>query len=74
LYAVLLWSATAFSVAPATTEPNRFARMSDDAILRVADVPRHHWAADAVIRLYRLGVLQGYPETPKAKPQRTKRE
>ncbi len=67
LYAVMLWGATTFSVATTATEPNRFARMSDDEILRVADVPRDHWAADAVIRLYRLGVLQGYPEKPKAK-------
>ncbi|MCS6862379.1 MAG: S-layer homology domain-containing protein [Abditibacteriales bacterium] len=62
LWAIALWGATSFAVAPMATETNRFARMSDEAILRVAGVPRHHWAADAIIRLYRLGVLQGYPE------------
>jgi hypothetical protein len=48
--------------------------MSDEHILRIADVPRDHWAAEVVIRLYRLGVLQGYPQAQKAKPQPNKRK
>ncbi len=79
LTVLTLWSITSVPAAQAAADPSRFAQMSDEQILRVADVPRDHWAADAVIRLYRLGVLEGYPPEQKAKPpkkartQRTKR-
>jgi hypothetical protein len=71
---LILWSLTMCPFAQAASEPNRFASMSDEQILRVAGVPRDHWAADAVIRLYRLGILQGYPQEQKAKPMPKKRD
>lgn len=74
LFVLTFWVVVSGALAQTAAPPHRFAPMSDEHILRIADVPRDHWAAEAVIRLYRLGVLQGYPQAQKAKPQPNKRK
>jgi hypothetical protein len=50
------------------------ARPPEPALVRTTpfpDVPRDHWAFDAVEQMRKLGILRGYPPAPKpaAKPQ-----
>jgi hypothetical protein len=67
---ILLALAACAGAGPATaqTKPAR-----DPAPLRTEpfpDVPKDHWAFDAVEQLRQRGILRGYPPEPKAAPRK----
>jgi hypothetical protein len=69
---VLLLAAGLLASAPALAQERGSAR--DPAPVRATpfpDVPRGHWAFDAVEQMRQRGILRGYP--PERKPERPKR-